>query len=35
LVDRQGRVARFYTGNNYDAKQLKVDIDTLLKADEH
>jgi protein SCO1/2 len=32
LVDRQGRVARFYTGNNYDAKQLKTDIETLLAA---
>lgn len=30
LVDRQGYVARFYTGNNYDAAQLKADIEVLL-----
>ena len=31
LIDRQGYVARFYTGNNYDAAQLKADIEVLLK----
>ena len=35
LVDRQGRVARFYTGNNYDAARLKADIEALLKSNGH